>query len=122
MSGQNIDARRMETVDVRMSAMGQDRVFHISGGTAHIGAIATAYLAHEGNAVVEVITLPGHRETELAAELAELAALSLKCSVAVVVGIHLDSPTREDIMAVVEEARTKMKKLLKDGKIYRSPI
>ncbi|WP_181438707.1 hypothetical protein [Paenibacillus sambharensis] len=98
-------------VDILQLPMGRDIVFMVSGGEAHIGASATASLSAEG-VMVEVSVVPGHREGELAGELAELAARRLGCTVTVIAGIHVDRPSREDIEAIVQEARARMREQL----------
>ena len=99
-------------IEIRTYEMGKDKVFLVTGGTAHIGASATAYWAANGEACVEVVSVPGHRERELAVELAIVAASTLRRTVAVLIGIHLDRPTKQEISDVVEEARRKLQELL----------
>jgi hypothetical protein len=86
--------------------MGRDVVLLVSGGTAHIGAVATACLAADRTVTIDTLTLPGHREGELAAELAMTASLSLGRTIAVLVGIHLDRPSKQQIEDVVADARS----------------
>ncbi len=99
-------------IEIRICEMGEDRVFLVTGGTAHIGATATAYMGEDGDVLVDVTTLPGHRERELAAELAMQAASALGRTIAVLVGIHLDKPTKQEIADIVEEARLRMAEVL----------
>ena len=100
-------------IAIRVSAMGGDLVFLVGGGTAHVGACAMASAGEAGRPPhAAVHALPGHREGELAAELAELAAASLGRTSAVVAGIHLDRPDRADIEAAVEEARHAMRRCI----------
>jgi hypothetical protein len=87
-------------------------VFIVTGGKAHIGAVATAYWTEDGNVRVNALSLPGHREEELASELATMAAHSLKRTVAVLAGLHFEQPTKQDIDAIVGAARNKMKQAL----------
>lgn len=101
-----------ETVEIRPFMMGRDVVFLVTGGTAHIGAIATAYVTNDRLVRADVLSLPGHREGELAAELAKTASRTLGCSVAVLAGIHLDQPSRQDIEHIVWEAKRKMRQVL----------
>lgn len=103
----------MATIDIRSDRMGQDVVFLVTGGTAHIGAVATAYVSEARTVRMDVIALPGHREGDLAVELATLAAESLNRTVAVLVGIHLERPTKQEIYAVVAQARSKMTEMLR---------
>lgn len=101
-----------ETVVIRRFMMGKDVVFLVTGGTAHIGAAATAYVTNRRDVRVEVLALPGHREGALAAELAETASRTLGRTVAVLAGIHLDRPSRQDIEQVVAEAKRKMRQII----------
>lgn len=108
----NHESESSETIQVRMFSMGQDVVFLITGGTAHIGATATAYVSEDRVIRVDVLSLPGHREGELAAELAKMASLELERTVAVLAGIHLDQPSKQDIEDIVMEANRKMRQVL----------
>jgi NAD(P)-dependent dehydrogenase (short-subunit alcohol dehydrogenase family) len=99
-------------IEIQATPMGKDMVFLVTGGDAHIGAVATAYNADENEIIVEVIKLPSHREAELAVELAEKACLFLGCTVTTLVGIHLDHPSKQDIDDIVEETRRKMEQVL----------
>lgn len=103
----------MAMVEIRAYEMGKDVVFLVTGGTAHIGAMATAWVSSETPPVHSYsLALPGHREGVLAVELAEMASLSLNRTVAVLAGIHLESPTKQEIEAIVEQARSRMKETL----------
>lgn len=96
-------------VEVRTAAMGEDIVFMVTGGSAHIGASSTARLLEDGAVRTETYELPGHREGPLADKLAAMAAKALGRTAVVVIGIHLDNPTHDEIEAVVEEAQSAMK-------------
>jgi len=99
--------------------MGQDVVFLVTGGTAHIGAVATAYVSEARTVHTDIIALPGHREGDLAVELAKMAAESLNRTVAVLAGIHLERPTKQEIEAVVAQARSKMSEVLQKWSVER---
>jgi len=99
-------------IEIRAYKMGNDKVFLVTGGTAHIGATATACVASDGKVCVDAISLPGHRERELAEELAAMAAAKLGCAVAVLMGIHMEKPSKQEIAEVVEETRGKMRRML----------
>jgi hypothetical protein len=105
-------SNQSKTVEIRILFMGEDVVFLITGGRAHFGAVATAYVTGGTVARVDVLSLPCHKEGELAAELGEKASLALGRTVAVLVGIHLDHPSRQDIKDIVAEAKRKMKQIL----------
>lgn len=95
--------------DIRIEEVpvGRDIVLVITGGSAHIGAVATAYYCDDAmEATVQTVALPGHREHDLAAELAEKAAASLGITVTVAAGIHFDGINREQISEIVAEANS----------------
>lgn len=78
---------------LRAIAMGNDLCVLLDGGdTPHIGAAALC-----GATFADVLPLPGHREAELAHELAQRLSAALDRTVAVICGIHLDDITREEI-------------------------
>lgn len=111
--------KRLSIVQIQVVPMGRDIAFSVTGGDAHIGAVATAYADSGDSGVrgvrVELQELPGHREGELAAELAGKAARRLGTTVTVLAGIHVNRPTRDEITAVVAEARLKMEDAINEA-------
>ncbi len=104
----------MAMIEIRAYMMGNDVVFLVTGGTAHIGAMAMAWVTTEAPFVHSYsLALPGHREGELAVELAETASRALNRTVAVLAGIHLEHPSKEEIEAIVEQARSRFRETLK---------
>lgn len=101
MTGRSIDIR------LRTFPMGKDIAFLITGGQAHVGAVATAYSVNNRTEVI-VHALPGHREGDLAAEVARMAAEVLGCTVVVAMGIHVEGATKEEIHAIVQTVRRLM--------------
>lgn len=96
-------------IQIKTEKLGTDYTFIITGGTAHIGAMAIAYYDQEGRFVVEGNEVPGHREGPLSKELALAAAEKLHATVSVVMGIHIDQATKEmieDIVSYVHGAMT----------------
>ena len=92
---------------LRCVRMGEDICLTLCGGEQeHIGAVAVAQprpsLADPArtSATASVIALPGHQEDMLARELALKVAATLKVTVCVACGIHLQHPTP----AVLDEA------------------
>jgi hypothetical protein len=77
---------KAESIQIRSLAMGLDVVFLVTGGTAHIGATATAFTSNDRVVCTDILSLPGHREGELAAELAMMASRRLGRTVAVLAG------------------------------------
>jgi gallate decarboxylase subunit D len=99
-------------VEIRVFPMGEDKVFMVTGGTAHVGAVSMAYAPDGGTERIDSLVLQGHREEPLAAELAELALKTLGRKAVVLAGIHLEKPTRDEIEAIVLEAKEEMTRLL----------
>ncbi|WP_052339311.1 hypothetical protein [Gorillibacterium massiliense] len=100
-------------IQVRAEQVGRDYLFIVTGGEAHIGAVATAYLNGEGATTI-LSVVPGHREDQLVQELAERACLTLSCTATVVAGIHIEKATKEEIKLAVQTARNEMDRLLED--------
>lgn len=98
-------------IHIEAIPMGDDWLFRVVGGEAHIGAAATAFYEKE-EARVMISQVPGHREGQLAAELSRLACGRLKRTVTVVMGIHVEQPTREDIADIVRQTRHLMQSKL----------
>ena len=85
----------------RPARQGGDCLVSVTGGDApHIGAAA---LCADGE--IRRLDRNGHREGELAAELAERAASELGCCVCAVCGIHFDGISRAEIASVVAAVR-----------------
>lgn len=112
MNGSDDAANRPAAVEIRSERMVRDLVFLVTGGTAHIGAAATATWTEDGRVRTDVIALPGHREGELAAELATIAARSLGVTVAVLAGIHLDRTSKREIEQVLDRTRERWVRML----------
>lgn len=91
-------------LEIRTIPQGRDYVWLVTGGDAHVGAVAVAYW-NGGELHSQVLTVPSHREGELALELAELACRRLQTTVTVAAGIHIDHATKEQIRDIVEEVR-----------------
>lgn len=104
-------SKRPFGIEVKHYQMGEDLVFLVTGGVAHIGATATAYLV-DGEVEVGLVTVPGHREDELAVEFARQACRKCNKSVTVVVGIHIDQATKKDIETAVVTAREAMQEAI----------
>lgn len=70
----------------------------VGGTLPHVGAVSLAiYEAARNSATVSTITAFGHRDDVLAAQAAKQLAVSVKGTVSVSVGIHLDTASAEDI-------------------------
>lgn len=104
-------------ITIQRIPLGNDLLFLVTGGKAHIGAVVTAYPA-EGKREVYVAShsLPGHREEPLAAEFARAAAERYQCAVTVVMGVHKDHATKEEILDMVKQIRGAMQEELRREK------
>lgn len=91
-------------VKLELRIQGRDFLLLVTGGEAHVGAVAVLDGREvDGRAVVT--EMPGHREGPLAGECAEILARASGRTVAVVVGIHQDNATGEEISAIVTNVR-----------------
>lgn len=91
-------------VKLELRIQGRDFLLQVTGGEAHVGAVAVFDGRDvEGRAVVT--QLPGHREGPLAGECAEILGRAAGRTVAVVVGIHIDNATGEEISAILTNVR-----------------
>ncbi len=84
--------------------LGDDPLLVVTGGGAHVGAVATALPPIAGGGV-ELTVVPGHREGDLAREGARLLARASGRTAVVVVGIHQDGATPAEIAGIVAAVR-----------------
>lgn len=83
---------------------GRDWLALLHGGAAHIGATALALPPGERTATEEAaqsIGRPGHREEELARQVAARLAQAAGCAVCCCAGIHYEAITPEEIRHVL---------------------
>lgn len=81
------------------------------GGRAHIGAFAL----FQSGRVLEIASLPGHLEEELAASLAREVSLAMNAAALVAAGIHFDGLQKfelADIYELCAELRMELLKIL----------
>ncbi|MFD1175723.1 hypothetical protein ACFQ3W_05315 [Paenibacillus puldeungensis] len=99
--------------DIKLEAipMGRDLLLTITGGEAHIGSASTAYPV-SGGFDVQTTAVPGHKEHTLSADFARRAAAALNRTVTVVMGIHYDNLTKEEIMAISQHTSDLLEKYL----------
>lgn len=101
-------------VNLSLVEQGRDILVLITGGDAHVGAIA----ACDGRMVpVSVVNggsvqMPGHREGPLATEAAETLAAAAGRTCAAVVGIHQDQATPAEIQNIVAHVRRGLQQLV----------
>ena len=105
--------RERGRVAIRMTCvpMGRDLAVTLCGGDqAHIGAVAVSQSrpSHEPgaptSATTSVITLPGHKEDDLARAIAARFAARLDAAVTVACGIHMDAIGKGELKDILEMA------------------
>ena len=100
-------------VKLELKYQGRDILLLVTGGKAHVGAVAVWDSRQSDDSAV-VTELPGHREGPLAVECAEILGRAVGRTVAAVVGIHQDNATREEIAAIVTNVRLGVVELAKN--------
>ncbi|TXT56583.1 MAG: hypothetical protein BAJATHORv1_20173 [Candidatus Thorarchaeota archaeon] len=83
------------------------RVLIYGGDQHHIGGVAIAYptKSHYRDAItisVSTLTLPGHKDYIVANSAAEKIAKALEQTCVVLVGIHVDNASSQEITAIIE--------------------
>lgn len=98
-------------VQLELRVQGRDFLILVTGGRAHVGAVATWDGSNNGPVAV-VTELPGHREGPLAGECATAIGSATTGNVAAVVGIHQDNATTGEIAAIVGHVREGLAELV----------
>ena len=100
-------------VQLTLAAQGNDLILTVTGGAAHVGAVAVVSVAGgtAGEPHCSVTVVPGHAEGPLAEEAAaRIAAATGKTCVAIA-GIHQDRATRAEIAAIVTNVQQGLARL-----------
>lgn len=97
-------------VRLELVGQGRDLLLLISGGEAHVGAVAVARPGVDGGAAGAVV-IPPHKEGPLAAECAALLAEAAGCTCAAAAGIHQDDATSQEIAAICANVRAAARQL-----------
>jgi hypothetical protein len=93
-------------IDVAVDSMGSDLVVRIYNQDAHVGAVAIGDYDHEHErASVSLITRLGHKDDVVAKEAAYLLSKSMRRSVCVVAGVHVDDITAEEIDKILANTK-----------------
>lgn len=95
--------------------LGRDLLVTVTGGREHAGAIGIGMFVN-GKATSSVITIPGHKEDMIAKQGAERISKQLKTNAILVVGIHIDNITREEIEATVKNAEALIEAFIAQAK------
>jgi hypothetical protein len=82
--------------------IGEDLVVTLTGGKAHVGAVAVGYYDRiPGHASSSVITLPSHRDDAIALDAARLISSVTHSTTVFTSGIHFENITVEEIEEVL---------------------
>ena len=101
-------------VDLNSFEMGDDLVLMLTGGNKpHVGAVALA-IPYKQTSSASLLSVYGHKDGEIAKPLAEKVSKEIKKTVIVIVGIHLDNATNEDIQKFIDNSNNKVEKFLND--------
>lgn len=100
-------------VKLELKYQGRDILLMVTGGKAHVGAVAV-WDSRQSDDPAVVTELSGHREGPLAVECAENLGRAVGRTVAAVVGIHQDNATPEEIAAIVANVRQGVVELAKN--------
>lgn len=101
--------RKVGRIEIILEAkkIGEDCLLTLTGGREHVGAVAIGLFDEKSQrASSSVITLPGHREEQLALQGARQVSRATKKTTVFVAGIHQDNINPEeikDIVSAVEE-------------------
>ena len=111
-------------VDLSASSMGSDMVVYIYNENAHIGAVAIGeYDFKNERASTSVITRLGHKDDVIAQRIAYLLAKHFRIAVCVIVGVHLDNITENEIQQILTNVELLGNDLITEGnKIFHHKV
>ncbi len=107
------------TLEINVIRMGADLCVTLSGGDiSHIGAVALA-IPHPGlrdtkltDASVSLLTVTGHKEDELARNIAQRLSKEFACTVSVSCGIHLENASKQDISSILDTSKQLLEEMI----------
>jgi hypothetical protein len=101
-------------ISLSAQSLGGDFVVSIYNENAHIGAVAVGEYDHRENRTsTSVITRLGHKDDVIAQKAAYLISKYTKQPSCVIVGIHLDNITTEEIKTLLKNSDSLIKDLIK---------
>lgn len=116
-----IGQKSRERIELKAFACGMDYSVTICGGSRyHIGATALGCAKPgkdeipKNEATVRVISVPGHRDDEVAKWAGKYLATELECNVSVSVGIHIDNASQEEINVLIINCRKACRTLVEE--------
>ncbi len=96
--------RKVSRIEITLEVkkLGEDYLLTLTGGEKHAGAVAVGLFDEKsGRASSSVITLPGHREEQLALDSAKRVSRATGKTSVIIAGIHVDNITLEEIKEIV---------------------
>ncbi len=99
--------RNVGSIEIVLNAkkIGNDYLVTLTGGRDHVGAVAIGFFDEKSQrASSSVITIPGHREEQLALKGARQVSIATKKTTIFIAGIHKDNINHEDIKNIVSVA------------------
>ena len=97
-------AGRIEII-LEAKKIGDDYLLTLTGGSEHVGAVAIGFFDDRSQrASSSVVTLPGHREEQLALQGARQVSRATRKTTVFIAGIHQDNISPEEITDVVSAA------------------
>ena len=99
--------REVGRIEISLEAkkIGEDYLLTLTGGREHVGAVAIGLFDENSQrASSSVITMPGHREEQLALNGAKQVSRATRKTSVFVAGIHQDDITPEEIRDIVSTA------------------
>lgn len=99
--------RNVGSIEIVLNAnkIGNDYLVTLTGGKEHVGAVAIGFFDEKSQRTSSsVITIPGHREEQLALKGARQVSIATKKTTIFIAGIHKDNINREDIKNIVSVA------------------
>jgi len=101
-------------ISLSAQGFGGDLVVSIYNENAHIGAVAVGEYDHKENRTsTSVITRLGHKDDVIAQKAAYLISKHMKGPSCVIVGVHLDDITEEEIQKFLENTDGLVKDFLR---------
>jgi hypothetical protein len=95
---------RIEII-LEVKRIGNDYLLTLSGGREHIGAVGVGYFDEKSQrASSSVVTMPGHREEQLALQGSRQVSRATKRTTVFVAGIHQDNISPEEIKDAISAA------------------
>jgi hypothetical protein len=96
--------RNVGSIELVLNAkkIGNDYIVTLTGGRDHIGVVAVCFFDEKSQrASSSVITIPDHREEQLALKGARQVSIATKKTTIFIAGIHKDNIHHEDITNIV---------------------